>query len=117
LGLDAKQECIPVSFSSKSRTSPDADYQREKIWSREDQERLIDSIVRNIDIPKMYLARVQGNETFDFECIDGKQRMATLLSFFKPEPKESPLTVRIETAPGRKAPRRAVDAGVMRIDF
>jgi hypothetical protein len=22
LGLDAKQECIPVSFSSKSKTSP-----------------------------------------------------------------------------------------------
>src|ERR1700674_2569220 len=70
------------------RIDLDADYQREKIWSREDQERLLDSIVQNIDIPKIYLARVQGNENFDFECIDGKQRMTTLLSFFKPEPEE-----------------------------
>lgn len=77
------------------RIDLDADYQREKIWSREDQERLLDSIIQNIDIPKIYLARVKGNENFDFECIDGKQRMTTLLSFFKPEPDETPLTVRV----------------------
>lgn len=77
------------------RIDLDADYQREKIWSREDQERLIDSIVQNIDIPKIYLARVKGSENFDFECIDGKQRMTTLLSFFKPEQGDIPLTVRI----------------------
>src|SRR5262245_12726384 len=77
------------------RIDLDADYQRETVWSREDQERLIDSIIQNIDIPKLYLARVQGDENFDFECIDGKQRMATLLNFFKPEPNEAPLTVRI----------------------
>lgn len=78
------------------RIDLDADYQREKIWSREDQEKLIDSIVQNIDIPKMYLARLTGNENFDYECIDGKQRMATLLNFFKPEQAgDKPLTVRV----------------------
>lgn len=78
------------------RIDLDADYQREKIWSREDQEKLIDSIVQNIDIPKIYLARTTGNKSFDYECIDGKQRMATLLNFFKPDPTEAnPLTVRI----------------------
>src|SRR5713226_8178480 len=78
------------------RIDLDADYQREKIWSREDQEKLIDSIHQNIDIPKIYLARVTGNENFDYECIDGKQRMATLLSFFKPEQaRDNPLTLRV----------------------
>jgi Protein of unknown function DUF262 len=78
------------------RIDLDADYQREKIWSRGDQERLIDSIIQNIDIPKIYLARIKGKENFDYECIDGKQRMATLLNFFKPEqPTDSPLTVRV----------------------
>jgi hypothetical protein len=72
----------------------DADYQREKIWSRGDQETLIDSIIKNIDIPKIYLAQIKGRENFDYECIDGKQRMATLLDFFKPEQStNSPLTV------------------------
>ena len=78
------------------RIDLDADYQREKIWSREDQEKLIDSIYQNIDIPKIYLARIKGKENFEFECIDGKQRMATLLNFFKPEKStDSPLTVRV----------------------
>jgi len=54
----------------------------------------LDSIIKNIDIPKLYLARVAGNENFDYECIDGKQRMTTLSSFLKPEPnEESPLRV------------------------
>src|SRR5713226_8810833 len=78
------------------RIDLDADYQREKIWSREDQEKLIDTIIQNIDIPKIYLARVKGSENFDYECIDGKQRMATLLNFFKPEGAgDNPLAVRI----------------------
>ena len=81
------------------RIDLDADYQREKIWSREDQEKLIDSIIQNIDIPKIYLARTKGKESFDYECIDGKQRMATLLNFFKPEQSaDSPLTVRVKVA-------------------
>lgn len=77
------------------RVDLDADYQREKIWSRKQRLELIDSIVQNIDIPKIYLARVKGNDNFEFECIDGKQRMATLLDFFKPEPDGNPLTVRV----------------------
>src|ERR1700678_4028506 len=78
------------------RIDLDADYQREKIWSREDQEKLIDSIIQNIDIPKLYLARVKENENFDYECIDGKQRMTTILNFLKPEQAgDNPLTVRV----------------------
>jgi hypothetical protein len=78
------------------RIDLDADYQREKIWSREDQEKLIDSIYQNIDIPKIYLARIKDKGSFEFECIDGKQRMATLLNFFKPEKStDSPLTIRV----------------------
>ena len=78
------------------RIDLDADYQREKIWSRKNQEDLLDSIVQDIDIPKIYLAKVKDNEQFEFDCIDGKQRMATLLSFFKPEKNEdNPLRIRV----------------------
>src|SRR6266480_462404 len=78
------------------RIDLDADYQREKIWSKKDQELLLDSIIKNIDIPKLYLAEIKDDEQFDYECIDGKQRMITLLNFFKPEQEEdNPLTVRI----------------------
>jgi hypothetical protein len=78
------------------RIDLDADYQREKIWSRKNQEELLDSIIQDIDIPKIYLARVSNHENFNFECIDGKQRMATLLIFYKPEGTgDNPLTVKI----------------------
>lgn len=78
------------------RIDLDADYQREKIWSRKNQEDLLDSILKNIDIPKLYLVKTLESESFDYECIDGKQRMSTLLSFYKPDAgDEAPLTVRV----------------------
>lgn len=40
---------------------------------------------QDIDIPKIYLARVVDSENFDYECIDGKQRMTALLNFFRPD--------------------------------
>ena len=77
------------------RIDLDADYQREKIWTTKEQELLLDSILRDIDIPKIYIVEANGNKQFDYECIDGKQRMTALLRFFKPEPdEESPLKVR-----------------------
>jgi len=78
------------------RIDLDADYQREMIWSVKQQNDLLDSIVHDIDIPKMYLVEVKDNKQFDFECIDGKQRMTTLLRFYKPEPNEEAiLTVNV----------------------
>ena len=70
------------------RIDLDADYQRDKIWSTKEHEDLLDSILVDIDIPKIYLAKVKDNKQFDYECIDGKQRMSTLLKFFKPEAEE-----------------------------
>lgn len=97
--ITRRLETIPLKTFIEEyvyRIDLDADYQREKIWSREDQEKLIDSIIQNIDIPKLYLAEVKGKDNFDYECIDGKQRMATFLNFFKPEASsDNPLTVRV----------------------
>lgn len=77
------------------RIDLDADYQREKIWTTKQQQLLLDSILRDIDIPKIYIVKVEKNKQFDYECIDGKQRMTALLRFFKPEPSEEyPLKVR-----------------------
>jgi len=69
------------------RIDLDADYQRNPVWSTTDQELLLDSIANDIDIPKIYLASVIDNNQFDYECIDGKQRIITLLNFYKPEEK------------------------------
>jgi len=73
----------------------DAEYQREKIWPQDKQELLLDSIFGDIDIPKIYLAKTD-NKQFDYECIDGKQRITTLIRYFKPEDKEkNPLKIEV----------------------
>ena len=77
------------------RIDLDAEYQRDKIWPQDKQELLLDSIIRDIDIPKIYLAEIKSTQ-FDYECIDGKQRISTLLRFFKPETNEkNPLMVEV----------------------
>jgi hypothetical protein len=74
----------------------DADYQREKVWSKTEQEELLDSIVKDIDIPKLYLAKTRENKQFDYECIDGKQRLLSLSSFLDPDKSDtSPLLIEI----------------------
>ena len=55
------------------------EYQREStVWSRSAKQRLIDSIFRSFDIAPIYLY-----ETADdiFDCIDGRQRVGTIMSF------------------------------------
>lgn len=74
----------------------DADYQREVIWSRKQQLELLDSVIKDIDIPKLYLVEVNDSDQYDYECIDGKQRMTSILNFFKPNSDEqNPLTVEV----------------------
>ena len=78
------------------RIDTDADYQREKVWSKSDQELLLDSIVHDIDIPKIYLAKVGNDKKFEFECIDGKQRLLTISNFYNPDKSEAaPLRIEI----------------------
>ncbi len=78
------------------RIDLDADYQRERVWSKKNQEDLLDSIVRDIDIPKLYLAQVSDNKQFDYECVDGKQRLLTLWNFLEPDKNDtSPLLIDI----------------------
>ncbi len=62
------------------------EYQREPtIWGRKAKQRLIDSIVRGFDIGSIYLYD-NGDGTFD--CIDGRQRISAIGSFFGDESEE-----------------------------
>src|SRR5262245_51527246 len=60
------------------------EYQREpNIWSRDQKQRLIDSIVREFDIASVYLyMRDDGG----LECIDGRQRLNAIMSFLGGNP-------------------------------
>lgn len=54
-------------------------YQRESgVWSLKDKQHLIDTILRNLDIPKIYLGKLGDR---DYEVVDGQQRIETVQDF------------------------------------
>lgn len=59
------------------------EYQREKsLWTTEKKGLLIDSILRDIDIPKLYFNRLKDGQ---FEVIDGQQRLWSIWQFLDDE--------------------------------
>lgn len=56
-------------------------FQRGNVWFQDKQRLLIDSIFRGIDIPKLYLQKT----TEGWDCIDGHQRINTIVGFFDGE--------------------------------
>lgn len=55
------------------------EYQREPdVWSRDQKQRLIDSILRRFDIASIYLYE---RDDAVLECIDGRQRLNAIMSF------------------------------------
>jgi len=60
------------------------DYQRESdIWPLSKKQLFIDSLINNIDIPKLYFHEVQKTSTYPYRyaVVDGKQRLEALFSF------------------------------------
>lgn len=58
------------------------DYQRELVWSDEQQGRFIESIFLNLPIPYLYVADVtEGENEGRLEIVDGSQRIRTLVRF------------------------------------
>lgn len=55
-------------------------YQRNFIWSSNDQKYLIDSVVHGLPLPSFFLYKRKEN---DFEMVDGQQRSRTLLLFWQ----------------------------------
>jgi len=59
------------------------EYQRQpNLWSPEKKRRLIDSILRDIDIPKIYLNETKDG---DIEVVDGTQRLWSIWEFIDDE--------------------------------
>jgi len=65
---------------NKINTNPD--YQRPSVWTKAQKQMLIDSILRDYDIPKIYLHKTSDDM---FDVIDGQQRIRTIWSFYDDE--------------------------------
>jgi len=60
--------------------NPQPAYQRGPVWTVQQKQLLIDSILRDLDVPKLYLREVQ-DDTWRHEVIDGQQRMRAVWEF------------------------------------
>jgi len=60
-------------------------YQRGAVWSKPQKQLLIDSILRDLDIPKVYLREIDNDENHEEEAVDGQQRLTAIYSFFNDE--------------------------------
>ena len=80
--LPSKEFTIGYICAHKDWFAINEEYQREDgIWSSEDKKHLIDTIIKDLDIPKIYLRQVADKK---FEIVDGQQRIKTIWAF-KPE--------------------------------
>lgn len=60
-------------------------YQRKLIWTLEEKQKFIDSIMRGYPVPIILLAENAGKEPSAYEIIDGMQRLNAVVSFLQNE--------------------------------
>lgn len=79
-----KKATWPLFTLSHKRKKIDTnpDYQRPAVWTNAQKQLLIDSILRDFDVPKIYLHE-RDNDTYD--VIDGQQRIRAIWSFYDDE--------------------------------
>src|SRR3546814_14242446 len=72
---------IPTVCKMQNRIDPTPDYQRPPAWSRKQKQLLMDTILRNYDIPKFYWRKVNRADGVQYEVVDGQQRLRAIWEF------------------------------------
>lgn len=67
------------TYNRRKNIDTNPDYQRPAVWTRAQKQLLIDSMIREYDVPKFYLHKT-GTKTFD--VVDGQQRLRTIWEYF-----------------------------------
>ena len=77
------QTTLPIYsvFYTRSKIDPKPQYQRGSVWTEVQRQLLIDSILRGYDIPKLYLRELANHSTYEFEVVDGQQRLRAIWDF------------------------------------
>jgi hypothetical protein len=65
----------------KSQINPNPVWQRGPAWKPPRQVLLIDSILRGMDFPKLYLRRLPPKGAFTHDAVDGQQRLRAIWEF------------------------------------
>lgn len=69
-------------YSRRNRYDLQPDFQREAVWTPTLEQKLLDTILKKWDIPKVYLNTLSDD---NFEVVDGQQRFTTIYKFYDNE--------------------------------
>jgi hypothetical protein len=64
----------------RDRIDTNPDFQRPPVWTRSQKQFLVDTILRNLDIPKLYWQKV-GRNPDQYAVVDGQQRLRAVWEF------------------------------------
>lgn len=82
--IDVKIWTVEELLKIKDNINEQPVYQRGEVWSPTKRKHLIDSLLRGIDIPKIYLRKLNGS-AFEYEVADGQQRLTTIIKYVNDE--------------------------------
>ena len=85
---DLKNSTIMKMFANRKRIKLDPPYQRAGgVWNIEKKQLLIDSLLNDFDIPKIYFhsytRNQETNSEFSHSVIDGRQRLEAIWEFIE----------------------------------
>jgi hypothetical protein len=83
----ARDFTVGKALAWRSSIDADVPYQRESfVWSIEQQQLFVDSLLNGFDVPKIYLHDLRGEHpTKVYAIVDGKQRLTTIWRFLQDE--------------------------------
>ncbi len=81
-----KNSTIMLLFAERDRINMSPEYQRSGgVWTKQKKQLLIDSIINDYDIPKLYFHKISATDEqkikYDYSVIDGRQRLETIFEF------------------------------------
>jgi hypothetical protein len=68
----------------RERVNTNPDFQRPAVWGRSQKQLLVDTILRDYDIPKLYWRKVSSKPD-KYDVVDGQQRLRAIWGFFDGE--------------------------------
>lgn len=71
---------IHAAVRRQAKINPKPAYQRGPVWSTKQRQLLMDSLLRDLDVPKLYLRQVKEGG-YEYEVVDGQQRLRAIWDF------------------------------------
>ena len=72
---------LKTIYGIRQRINTNPDYQRPAVWTTAQKQLLIDTILRDYDVPKLYWQKT-GSKPDTYDVVDGQQRLRAVWEYF-----------------------------------